>query len=64
MRLTETAGLLASSINAAFVITRSPVVAATVAVALSLLMITDAHYASLHDEDRTCVGLGGKKERS
>ena len=61
MRLTETAGLLASSISAAYVAIRSPLVAATVTVAVGLLMITESRYASLCNEHCMCAVLGEEK---
>jgi hypothetical protein len=55
MRLTEPAGLLASSITAAYLATHSAVVAATVAIAVSFSMITGDHHQSLHSGHCACA---------
>ncbi|MET0425590.1 MAG: hypothetical protein ABW046_17105 [Actinoplanes sp.] len=64
MRLNDTAGILLSSVTAAYLATQSVVVSGTVAAAVILLSITDDHRGSLINGNCRCAGAGPEEERS
>jgi hypothetical protein len=63
MRHTDTAGLLLSSVTAAYLTTHSTVVAGTVALAVVFLTITDDDHGSLPHQRCRCI-VDTEEERS